>query len=105
MAPANGDKNPILFNLRGPRVRNVVVREVRDRDGRRLGRVMQKNDGTEDGVIAAAQTATERMNAEFSTASISKAESAPRTASEIPSGSQEPPCEVGLGRARLQSCR
>ncbi len=36
---------------------NVVIRDVRDRDGCKLGRVIQAHDGTEDGVIAAAQSA------------------------------------------------
>ncbi len=50
-------------------VKNVVVRDVRDRDGYKLGRVIEPHDGTEDGVIAAARAATDRMYAEYSTAS------------------------------------
>jgi hypothetical protein len=40
---------------------NVVVRDVRDRDGYKLGRVLEPHDGTETGVIAAARVATDRM--------------------------------------------
>jgi hypothetical protein len=69
MASANGDRNSLLFNLRVPKLSNVVVRDVRDRDGRRLGRVIQPHDGTETGVIIEAQAATDRMYAEFSAAS------------------------------------
>ena len=49
--------------------RNVVVRDVRDRDGCKRGRVIEPHDGTEAGVIAAARIATDRMFAEYSTAS------------------------------------
>jgi hypothetical protein len=69
MARASGDRNSLLFDLRIPKFRNVAVREVRDRDGGQLGRVIQPHDGTEPGVITAAQAATDRMYAEFSTAS------------------------------------
>ena len=48
---------------------NVVVRDVRDRDGYKLGRVIEPHDGTENGVIAAARIATDRMYAEYSDAS------------------------------------
>lgn len=48
---------------------NVVIRDVRDRDGYKLGRVIEQHDGTEAGVIAAARVATDRMYAEYSTAS------------------------------------
>jgi hypothetical protein len=60
MSTANGETKS-LVNLRVPKVKNVVVRELRDRDGRKLGRIIQPHDGTERGVIAAAQTATDRM--------------------------------------------
>jgi hypothetical protein len=69
MATANGDRNSLLFNLRVPKLSNVVVRDVRDRDGRKLGRIIQPHNGTETGVVRAAQAATDRMYAEFSTAS------------------------------------
>lgn len=52
-----------------PKLTNVIVRDVRDRDGFKLGRVIEPHDGTEDGVIAAAKAATDRMYAEYSTAS------------------------------------
>jgi len=60
--------NSLLFNFQMTRA-NVVIRDVRDRDGRRLGRITASHDGTTDGVIAAARAATDRMYAEYSTAS------------------------------------
>jgi hypothetical protein len=57
-----------LLGLRLPKP-NVVIRDVRDRDGCKLGRVIESHDGTEDGVIAAARAATDRMYAEYSTVS------------------------------------
>lgn len=48
---------------------NVVVRDVRDRDGVKLGRVVEPHEGTEAGVVAAAQRASERMWVEYSDAS------------------------------------
>jgi hypothetical protein len=39
---------------------NVVVRDVRDRDGVKIGRVVEPHEGTEDGVIAAAHWTTSR---------------------------------------------
>jgi len=69
MAGANGDRNSLLFNLRVPKLNNIVVRDVRERDGRKLGRIIQPHDGTEPGVITAARTATDRMYAEFSASS------------------------------------
>jgi hypothetical protein len=48
---------------------NVVVRDVRDRDGFKLGRIVEAHDGSEAGIVAAAQAATERMFAEYSSAS------------------------------------
>jgi hypothetical protein len=69
MARVSGDGNSLLFGLRVPKLGNVVVRDVRDRDGRRLGRIIEPHNGTEIGVITAAQAATDRMYAEFSAAS------------------------------------
>jgi hypothetical protein len=66
MAMANGDRNSLCFNLRVPKLKNVVVRDVRDRDGYKLGTIIQPHNGTEPGIIAAAQAATDRMYAEFS---------------------------------------
>src|ERR1700722_12871608 len=66
---ANSTSDPALFNPRWPRLKNIVVREVRDRDGIILGRVIEPHDGTPEGVIAAAQAAADRMYAEFDTAS------------------------------------
>jgi hypothetical protein len=48
---------------------NVVVRDVRDRDGVKLGRVIEPHEGTEAGIIVAAQKASERMWVEYSDAS------------------------------------
>lgn len=48
---------------------NVVVRDVRDRDGLKLGRVIETHDGTEAGIVAAAQKASDRMWVEYSDAS------------------------------------
>ena len=48
---------------------NVVIRDVRDRDGRKLGRLIEPYDGTESGVIAAAQRISDRMFVEYSDAS------------------------------------
>ena len=48
---------------------NMVVRDVRDRDACKLGRVTEPHDGTEFGVIAAARIATDRMYTEYSSAS------------------------------------
>jgi hypothetical protein len=69
MAAATGDRISLLFGLRVPKLSNVVVRDVRDREGRKLGRIIQPHNGTESGVITAAQTVTDRMYAEFSAAS------------------------------------
>lgn len=52
-----------------PKLKNVVVRDVRDRDGCKIGRVVEPHDGSEHGVITAARTATDRMFSEYSTAS------------------------------------
>jgi hypothetical protein len=51
------------------RHRNVIVRNVRDAQGNRMGLVVEPHDGTEAGVIAAAQRATDRMYAEYPEAS------------------------------------
>ena len=48
---------------------DVVVRDVRDRDGVKLGRVIERHEGTEAGIVAAAQKASERMWVEYSDAS------------------------------------
>jgi hypothetical protein len=49
--------------------RNVVVRDIRDRNGDRIGTIIEPHDGSEAGVIAAAQRAAQRMYAEYSLAS------------------------------------
>ena len=64
--PANGSP---LSNPRWPKLKNVVIREVRDRESVILGSIVEPHDGTPEGVIAAAQAATDRMYAEFGTAS------------------------------------
>jgi hypothetical protein len=50
-------------------LRNVVVRDIRDRDGCKLGRLIEPHDGTEGGVIAAAQRISDKMFTEYSDAS------------------------------------
>ena len=47
---------------------NVVVRDVRDRDGVKLGRIVEPHDGTEAGIMSVAQKLSERMFAEYSDA-------------------------------------
>jgi hypothetical protein len=49
--------------------RNIVVRDVRDRNGDRIGKIVEPHDGTEAGVIDAARRATERMYTEYPEAS------------------------------------
>jgi|GEM_PF-5433250 len=60
--------NSLLLHLQARKFRNVVVREVRDQESYILGRILQPHDGTEEGVVAAAQAATDRMYIEFSLA-------------------------------------
>ena len=45
--------------------RNVVVRNVCDSDGNYISTVIEAHDGTESGIITAAQTATQRMYTEY----------------------------------------
>lgn len=52
-----------------PKFANLVIRDVRDREGCRLGRAIEPHDGTELGVVAAAQVATERMYSDYPSAS------------------------------------
>jgi len=47
----------------------VVVRDVRDRNGNKLGLIVEPHDTTERGIIAAARRATDRMYAEYPEAS------------------------------------
>ena len=49
--------------------RNLVVRDVRDSYGNKLGTVIEPHDGTETGVILAAQRVTDKMYAEYPEAS------------------------------------
>lgn len=49
--------------------RNLVIRDIRDRNGNKIGTLVEPHDGTEVGVIAAAQRATDRMYAEYPEAS------------------------------------
>jgi len=48
---------------------NLVVRDVRDRDGNKIGTVVEPHDGTEAGVITAARRASDQMYAEYPEAS------------------------------------
>lgn len=49
--------------------RALVVRDVRDRNGNKLGLIVEPHDTTENGIIAAAKRATDRMYAEYPEAS------------------------------------
>jgi hypothetical protein len=69
IATTKNEKDSAVFDPQLPKLSNVVVRDVRDRDGYKLGRIIEPHDSTEDGVIAAARAATDRMYAEYSTAS------------------------------------
>jgi hypothetical protein len=62
---ARNTNNSLLLSLRARKLKNVVVREVRDQEGYKLGMIIQPHDGTEAGVVAAAQSATDRMYSEF----------------------------------------
>ena len=48
---------------------NIVLREVRDRDGNRLGTVVEPHDGTPAGILAAAQRASRQMLIDYASAS------------------------------------
>jgi len=48
---------------------NIVVREVRDRDGNRLGTVVEPHDGTPAGILAAARRASGQMFINYASAS------------------------------------
>ena len=61
---------------------DVVVRDVRDRDGYKLGKVIEPHDGAEDGVITAARVVTKRRCADYSACRTSRVESARRTSVE-----------------------
>lgn len=52
-----------------PKLIRVVVRDVRDRNSFRLGKLTEPHDGTEAGIVAAARTLTERMFSEYFDAS------------------------------------
>jgi hypothetical protein len=56
-------------------------------------------------VIAAAQAATERMYSEFGTASNGESRICATDAIGNPRWSQEPPCEVGLGKGTTSVVR
>jgi len=58
----------LRISLQLPKI-NVVIRDIRDRDGCSLGRVTEPHDGTEQGIIASARAATDRMYVEYSTVS------------------------------------
>jgi hypothetical protein len=47
----------------------LVVRDVCDRNGNKLGLIVEPHDTTEGGIIAAAKRATDRMYAEYPEAS------------------------------------
>jgi hypothetical protein len=66
---ANNKNRPAQTLVRSLLLCNVVVRDVRDRNGNKIGTVIEHHDGTEAGVITAARRATERMYAEYPEAS------------------------------------
>ena len=49
--------------------KNTVIRDVRDRDGNKLGDIIEPHDGTIDGIRTAAQKASDRMLDEYPDAS------------------------------------
>ena len=67
MKIASWDPQNILKKCRQPQ--NVVVRDVRDADGNGIGIVAEPHDGTESGIVAAAQRATDRMFIDYADAS------------------------------------
>jgi len=58
-----------LENYAATALRNIVVRDVRDRNGISLGTIVARHDGTVAGIIAAAQGVTDRMYADYPDAS------------------------------------
>jgi hypothetical protein len=60
---------PMQIAPKSVKHRNVVLRDVRDSNGNRIGAVIEPHDGTEASVIVAAQRATDRMYAEYPDAS------------------------------------
>lgn len=95
---------------------NIVVRDVCDRGGNRLGAVIEPHDGTEAGAMAAAQRATDRMYAEFPDASNIQSCIGASDASGVPKWSISPNfqylAEIGTDEARniwgdeiLEPCR
>ncbi len=66
---AHNTKQPAQTLARSLFHYNVVVRDVRDHNGNKIGTVIEHHDGTEAGVITAARRATERMYAEYPEAS------------------------------------
>lgn len=62
---ARHGNNSLVRSLRARKLKNAVVREVCDQEGYKLALIIQPHDGTEAGIVAAAQTATDRMYTEF----------------------------------------
>lgn len=62
-------KRPARMLARSFLHRNVVVRDVRDHNGNKIGTIIEHHDGTEAGIITAARRATDRMYAEYPEAS------------------------------------
>jgi hypothetical protein len=84
--------------------RNVVVRDVRDANGNKMGTVVEPHDATEAGVIAAAKRATDRMYAEYPEASNIESRLGATDASGRPKWSISPNfqhlAEIGTAEAR-----
>lgn len=68
MTPDN-TKRPVQMLIKPFRHCNVVVRDVRDGNGNKIGTVVEHHNGTEASVIAAARRATDHMYAEYPEAS------------------------------------
>jgi hypothetical protein len=83
---------------------NVVVRDVCDQSGTRLGTVVESHDGTEAGAIAAAKRATDRMYAEYPEASNIQSRIGATDATGLPKWSISPNfqhlAEIGTDDAR-----
>jgi hypothetical protein len=86
------------------RHRNVVVRDVRDAQGNKIGIVLETHDATEAGVIAAAQRATDRMYALYPEASNIESRIAATDANGRPKWAISPNlqhlAEIGTAEAR-----
>ena len=77
-----------------PMPQNTVVREVRSNSGQKLGLVLESHDGTTEGIVAAAQRATERMYAEYAESSNVQSRIVATNASGLPKWAVSPNFQV-----------